>query len=512
MGDCQTDPLRPQFDRRLRLEFHGVNVTSDAGLLAYRELDHALQFTDTASDVLHDTRTGRNTRHSLAALLRQSLFSRPAGYEDLNDAERLRVDPPLRIVVGGRARHHAAASTSEIGRFETETLTTREDLNRLMDLSSQWIDRAHRRRKLTMIVLDMDSSVSETYGPQQGAAYNGHFGCTCYHPLFVFNQFGDLERVVLRRGDHHSAKFWRRVLIPVIARYRDLKIPKFFRGDAAFASPKLFRLLEEESYWYAIRLKANTVPERNIAHLLKRPVGRPSKKPKVFCHSFRYRAKSWDRARRVVAKVERHAGELFPRVGFVVTNLRRSPKRVIRFYNGRGTAEQWIKERKQALNWTRLSCRRFGDNQVRLQLFALEYNLGNFLRQLALPRPVWTWSLTTLREKLIKIGAKVVRHAKTVTFQLTEVAAPRALFAVRGDPGPDRSAASGAEPGMSVRDGRVGVTWSRGGRGWCAVRCGEKSRIGACGVHRGVRSDIGPAGRPDLSDLSPGHGHSARVQ
>ena len=102
MGDCPTAPLRPQFDRRLRIEFHGANVTSDAGLLAYRELDDALQLTDSAADVLHDTRTGRNTRHGLAALLRQSLFGRLAGYEDLNDAQRLRIDPAMRHVVGGR--------------------------------------------------------------------------------------------------------------------------------------------------------------------------------------------------------------------------------------------------------------------------------------------------------------------------------------------------------------------------------------------------------------------------
>ena len=183
----------------------------------------------------------------------------------------------------------------------------------------------------------------------------------------------------------------------MIARYRELKIPKSFRGDAAFASPKLMTLLETEGFWYAIRLKANAVLERQIAHLLKRPVGRPSRKPKVFYHTFRYQAKSWDRARRVVAKIEWRAGELFPRVGFVVTNLRRSPKRVPKFYNARGTAEQWIKEGKNALKWTRLSCRRFKDNQARMQLFALAYNLGNLLRQLALPRPVRTWSLTTLR-------------------------------------------------------------------------------------------------------------------
>jgi Transposase DDE domain group 1 len=116
-------------------------------------------------------------------------------------------------------------------------------------------------------------------------------------------------------------------------------------------------------------------------------------------------------------------------VGFIVTDLRRSPKRVVKFYNGRGTAEQRIKEGKNALKWTRLSCRRFKGNQVRLQLFALAYNLANFLRQLALPRPVRTWTLTTLREKLIKIGAKVVHHARSVTFQLAEVAVPRELFA-----------------------------------------------------------------------------------
>ena len=157
--------------------------------------------------------------------MRQSIYSRLAGYEeDVNDAERLSVDPAMRHVVGGRAtladKH--AASTSEVGRFETEMLSTRSHLTALMDLSGEWIDKVHRRKPPKQLILDMDSSVSETYGKQEGTAYNGHFECTCYHPLFVFNQFGDLERAMLRRGNHASAKFWRRVLLPVIERYRHL--------------------------------------------------------------------------------------------------------------------------------------------------------------------------------------------------------------------------------------------------------------------------------------------------
>ena len=431
MGDCQNEDLRVGFDRRLKLKFLGSQVTTDAGLLAYRELDETLGLTQIDAESLHDARLGSNQQHRLVPLLRQSIYSRLAGYEDVNDAERLSVDPAMRHVVGGRAtladKH--AASTSEVGRFETEMLSTRNNLTALMDLSGEWIDKVHRRKPPKQLILDMDSSVSETYGKQEGTAYNGHLECTCYHPLFVFNQFGDLERAMLRRGNHASAKFWRRVLQPVIERYRHLSIPKFFRGDAAFANPALYRLLEKEGYHYAIRIKANAVLEREIEHLLTRPVGRPSRRPKVFYHSFQYQAKSWHQPRRVVAKVEWHQGELFPRVGFIVTNLNKRSKNVVKFYNGRGTAEQWIKEGKNAVKWTKLSCRTFKDNQTRLQLFALAYNLANFLRRLALPRAVKHWSLTTLREKLVKIGAKVTRHSKYVTFQLAEVAVTRNLFA-----------------------------------------------------------------------------------
>jgi len=156
-----------------------------------------------------ECRRGKNTRHLLSGLFRQSVFGRLAGYEDVNDADRLALDPTMRAVVDRNGLDRAAASTSQMGRFETIWLTSDANLAALTDLSGARIDRVHARRPQTTIVHDMDSSVSETRGAQEGTAYNGHFACMCYHPLFVFNQFGDLDRCALRPGNAHSADGWR---------------------------------------------------------------------------------------------------------------------------------------------------------------------------------------------------------------------------------------------------------------------------------------------------------------
>ena len=202
-----------------------------------------------------------------------------------------------------------------------------------------------------------------------------------------------------------------------------------FRADAAFAKPEVYEALEERSVKYAIRIPANDILQRDIEELLKRPVGRPTKKPLVEHKGFLYQAAGWKTARRVVAKVEHHSGELFPRVGFIVTNLTLPNRAVVRFYNKRGTAEQWIKEGKQAVKMTRLSCHKFRSNEVRLWLTIIAYNLGNLWRRLVLPQRIEKWSLTSLQQRLVKTGGRLVKHARYYWLLLAEGHLTRRLFA-----------------------------------------------------------------------------------
>jgi hypothetical protein len=190
----------------------------------------------------------------------------------------------------------------------------------------------------------------------------------------------------------HSADGWKALLAPVIARCAQRDVTRLFRADAAFAIPALYETLETAGYFYAIRLKKNAVLEDKISHRLTRPEA------------------------------------LFPRLSFIVTNLSYTLKKLFQFYNQRGTAERHIKEGKNAITWTRLSCKRFCDNAVRLQLHALAYNLGVFLHGVDLPEESADWPLSSIQSRLIKIGARVVCHARKITFQLAEVAVRGTLF------------------------------------------------------------------------------------
>ena len=427
MGDAQNQSFQLSFNPRLRIEFQGSRVTSDGGLVLVRELDERLGFSDLIAQHVIDPR-GKNTQFPLADLVRQSIYRRLAGYEDVNDAERLSHDPTFRLIGSEQLWERGAALTSRVHSFETELLTQDENLTGLATINRELLAKVEAMESSRPVVLDLDSTEIPVYGEQEQSAYNGHFASTCYHPLLVFNREGDCLAAKLRPGNVHSAEDWDEVLLPEIARQQRQGKDVVVRADAAFAKPEIYEALEGRGVKYAIRIPSNDILEREVAELLRRPVGRPSYTPVVRYTSFRYQAASWTTARRVVAKIEFHCGELFARVGFIVTTLETDSRAVVRFYNKRGTAEQWIKEGKLAVKMTRLSCHRFRANEVRLVLSVIAYNLGNLWRRLGLPRRIDTWSLTSLQQRLMKTGGRLIKHARYYWLLLAEGHLTRRLF------------------------------------------------------------------------------------
>jgi hypothetical protein len=265
------------------------------------------------------------------------------------------------------------------------------------------------------VTLDIDSSVRCT------APKSSPRTMATSSPSAIIRSLSSTRRVTASRPNSGPATStvadgWDEVLLPIIDRGRPLLSARTRHSRC----PPLYESLERRGVRYAIRLPANDVLERSIEDLVTRPRGRPSYAPLVRYRSFAYQATSWDRPRRVIAKIEHHLGELFPRVGFIVTTLTGTNRAVIRFYHQRGTAGQWIKEGKAAIHWTRLSCHRFRANEVRLLLEVIAYNLGNLLRRLVLPVTIQSWSLANLQQRLFKTGGRLIRHDRYFVLQLAE--------------------------------------------------------------------------------------------
>jgi len=288
VGESQNQPFQLSFNKLLRVNFQGSRVTSDGGLILVRELDERCGLSGLIGEHLVDSRTGRNRQFPLADLLRQSVYSRLAGYEDLNDAARLSADPTFRLMGSEKVWERGVALTSTLHWFETDLLTREENLTGLATLNRELVAHAEGVGSPHRVVLDMDSSESPVYGEQEQSAYNGYFGSVCYHPLFLFNSQGDCLVAKLRPGNVHSADGWEEVLLPEIERQRQNGKEVVFRAAAAFAKPEIYEALEERGVKYAIRLPANENLERDIEELLTRPVGRPSHRPVVRYKGFLY--------------------------------------------------------------------------------------------------------------------------------------------------------------------------------------------------------------------------------
>ena len=280
MGERQNQPFQLTFNASLKVAFHGSRVTSNGGLILVRELDERLGFGELIQQHLADPR-GKNTRLPLADLLRQSVYSRLAGYEDVNDAEQLSRDPTFRLIGSEKNWDRGAALPSRLQTFETELLAEEENFAGLARVNRELIGKVEPLGSPYRTVLDMDSTEIPVYGEQEQSAYNGHFESTCYHPLLLFNREGDCLAAKLRPGNVHSADDWEELLLPEIERQQKLCKEVVFRADAAFAKPEVYEALEERGVKYAIRIPSNENLQRDIEELLKRPVGRPGQKPLV---------------------------------------------------------------------------------------------------------------------------------------------------------------------------------------------------------------------------------------
>jgi hypothetical protein len=264
VGETQNRTFHFSFCSSLKVDFQGSQVTSDAGLLLVRELDEHLGLGQLIRENLTDARRGKNTQLPLSDLLRQSIYSRLAGYEDLNDAERLSQDPTFRLIGSEKIWERGAALPSRLHWFETEVLTQASNLRGLATMNRELIARVEGREWSWRAVLDMDSTEIPVYGQQEHSAYNKHYESTCYHPLLLFNSEGDCVAVKLRPGNVHSADGWDELLLPEIERQQKLGKEVWFRADAAFAKPEIYEALEERGAKYAIRIPANDCPSTRI--------------------------------------------------------------------------------------------------------------------------------------------------------------------------------------------------------------------------------------------------------
>jgi hypothetical protein len=407
-------------NRPIQCDFSGGQITSDAGLLPLRAFDERYHLTRDWAALLSDPRQDGRVRHDLLALLRQRLYQIVAGYEDANDADRLRHDPMLQIIADQNLGE-ALSSQPTLSRWENAP--SGRDLVRLNDaLLEQFIRLCSEQvRQRGEILLDIDSTDDPTHGQQQLSFFNGAYGQHMYHPLLIFERHtGCLLAARLRAGNACSHARLVPLLLRLVPRleaaFPGAKIK--LRGDAGFALPLLYECCEFFGIPYALGIPANAVFQRRAEPLQKRLKRRyrRSQVPQRSFSSFRHRARSWSHQRRVCYKAEHTAAGTNLR--FLVTNCSGRASEVFAFYNDRGECENRIEEFKNGFRADRLSCHRFLANAFRLLLHGFTYNLVNLFRLLQLPQPWRSAQIETLRARLFKLGARVRQTARSIRVHL----------------------------------------------------------------------------------------------
>jgi Transposase DDE domain group 1 len=418
------------FQPKLVVDFAGGTLTTDAGLVLVREFDDQFGLSADVVSRLADARDPRYITHDLAALLRQRLYQIVAGYEDVNDADRLRHDPTFQVVAGdGRT---ALGSQPTLSRLENAIDWS--GIQRLARTGLDWFCAyAYGPDEHPAdLILDLDSTDDPTHGTQQLALFHGFYNQHMYHPLLWFEgRTGLLLRSRLRPGRDPSAagvvEELRHILPPLRRRFPHT--PIFLRGDAGMATPAVEATLETEGISYVLGIGTNRVFKARVAPLVAKAQARYTRRgqPVHIRTSFRHRAKTWPHPRRILVKIDVTAQGLNLR--FMVTNRRGRAADLVDWYDDRGTSENWIKELKLDIHADRLSCHRFRANAFRLQLHSLALLLLAYFRRAVLAGTrLASATIGTIRLHLLKVAGRVVRSVRRLWFHLASSWPGQPLF------------------------------------------------------------------------------------
>ena len=405
-------------NRQIKINFDGGDLSSDAGLLLIKEFvsklgidklfEHAFKTNDSAAFRYHIDKDN----------LLQMIYLIIAGYFEDDASDELTNDPVFKAVL----EKDALASQPTVSRFFNRM--DEDTLNQFLTIGRILRKRIYSIQMPEAIILDLDSTLLDTYGKQEGRAFNFHYQSNGYHPLVCYDGItGDLIKIQLRDGNKYSCTGVVDFLQPILDEYlRDYPaIHLLLRGDSGFATPELYKQCEENGTSYVIRLKENAVLREKVSYLVDE-LDEITKENKVdyavVYGEFMYQAGPWPYERRVVCKLEKPENQIVYLYTFLVTNMDSSPEYLLKFYSKRGLMENFIKESKNSFDFASVSSHTRIVNANRLQVHALAYNVFNWFRRLALSANMRKQRIDTVRLKLLKIAAKVVRSARYITFKL----------------------------------------------------------------------------------------------
>jgi len=420
---------RMDFNKNIKLNFAGGNLTSNSGLLLYKEFDNKIGFSQEIKESLSFDDNIDHRKHENEDVILQRIYQNAAGYHADSDANDLRYDNVFQTVLN----KDVLASQPTISRINTKL--NKEHMKQLQKANDKILDKIHNFKPPKKMIFDLDSTSFKTYGQQHGAKYNSHYGTNGYHPLLMFDGVaGDLIKAQLRSGNVYTSRKAVRFVGPIFKKYKKMikKIPVYLRADSGFAKPGIYEMAEEHNILYTIRLKANArlydlaksledkLVQKNQENLYKK---------QVVYGQFNYKAGSWKKERKVIVKIEKPKGELTYNYTFIVTNLKKwSPSKVVNFYCQRGTMENFIKEGKNGFAFGKMSSSEYWVNANKLQQMVLAYNLNNWMRRLCFPESYKSDRIRAIRIKLIKIAGKIVKTGRYIYYKLASSCPNKKLF------------------------------------------------------------------------------------